>query len=202
MEKALLVILYKNYPGRVHSPDKKKKIDGSAMRNAKSKIAQTKPRKTHAKYLAEFNPRTKVPNSEIHLENNIQGSPTYIPYKKIPKCKQGCGKFGKKIIFPTSSSLEMPCKKHTPNKKEIEAVKQVKKLAAAKSDSESRKTTSGGKNPRDLMSSKAARKANPAGGGVKQPCQHKPGTVVLRKIRQFQKSVDLLIPLLSFSHLA
>ena len=94
-------------PRESPSPDKKKKTDGSAMRNTKPKIAQKEPRKTHAKYLAELNPRTKVPDSEICLEKIIQGSPTYIPHKRIPKSNQGCGKFSKKITFPTSSSLEM-----------------------------------------------------------------------------------------------
>ena len=39
------------------------------------------------------------------------GSPIYIPYKMILKSSQGCGQFGKKIKFPTSSSLEMPQQK-------------------------------------------------------------------------------------------
>ena len=38
-------------------------------------------------------------------------------------------------------------------------------------------------------------------GGLKKPKKHKPGIVALREIHHFQKSVDLLIPLLSFGHL-
>ena len=38
-------------------------------------------------------------------------------------------------------------------------------------------------------------------GGLKKPKKHKPGIVALHEIHCFQKSVDLLIPLLSFGHL-
>ena len=35
-------------------------------------------------------------------------------------------------------------------------------------------------------------------GGLKKPKKHRPGIVGLREIHRFQKSVNLLIPLLSF----
>jgi histone H3 len=38
-------------------------------------------------------------------------------------------------------------------------------------------------------------------GGVKKPCRYHPGTVALREIRKFQKSIDLLIRKLPFQHL-
>ena len=38
-------------------------------------------------------------------------------------------------------------------------------------------------------------------GGLKKPKKHRPGIVALHEIHRFQKSVDLLIPLLSFGRL-
>ena len=63
---------------------KKKKIDGSAIRSKKAKIANKEPKKhlmkqTRARILAEKNPCTKIPDSEIHIENIIPGNPSYIP---------------------------------------------------------------------------------------------------------------------------
>ena len=59
-----------------------------------------------------------------------------------------------------------------------------------------------GKNPCTTLPTKAPCKGGgapvPATGGIK-PKRLKPGVVVLHEIRRFQKSVDLLIPLLSFS---
>ena len=57
---------------------------------------------------AKRNPRTKVPDSEIHPENIIFGSPMYIPYKKVSKDQKGKGGYGKKLKFPISSSSTMP----------------------------------------------------------------------------------------------
>ena len=31
--------------------------------------------------MAEANPRTKIPDSNIRIENIIQGSPQFVPYK-------------------------------------------------------------------------------------------------------------------------
>ena len=54
--------------------------------------------------------------------------------------------------------------------------------------------SSGGKAPRKALATKAARKSGgPATGGVKKPHRYRPGTVALREIRRFQKSVDPLI---------
>ena len=93
------------------SPSKKKKIDGLVNRYKKPKVAQKEPRKSHAKQLVESKPRTKILDSENCFENIMQGSPTYIPYKKVPQNKQGHDNFRKKIIFPTFSSSEMPHQK-------------------------------------------------------------------------------------------
>ena len=80
--------------------------------------AQKEP-KTKAKLLAEKHPRTRVPDSEIWLGNIIARSPMYIPYKRIPKCQKGKGKFGKKLTFPSSSGLEMPHHRRTPTQQEL-----------------------------------------------------------------------------------
>ena len=45
-------------------------------------------KKTNARILAEKNPHTKVPDSEICIENIIPGSPLYIPYKHKKRERQ------------------------------------------------------------------------------------------------------------------
>nr|GEZ24630.1 histone H3.2-like [Tanacetum cinerariifolium] len=55
-----------------------------------------------------------------------------------------------------------------------------------------------GKAPRKQLATKAARKSAPATGGVKKPHRFRPGTVALREIRKYQKSIELLIRKLPF----
>lgn len=62
----------------------------------------------------------------------------------------------------------------------------------ARTKQTARKST-GGKAPRKQLASKAARKSQPATGGIKKPHRHRPGTVALREIRKYQKNADLLI---------
>jgi histone H3 len=61
----------------------------------------------------------------------------------------------------------------------------------ARTKQTARKNT-GGKAPRKQLASKAARKAAqlPSAGGVKKAHRFRPGTVALREIRKFQKSVS------------
>ena len=61
--------------------ERSKKTDGSVNRNKRPKIAQKEPCKLQAKQLAELNPRTKVSDADIKLENIIPGSPAFIPYR-------------------------------------------------------------------------------------------------------------------------
>eukprot|EP00667_Euglena_gracilis_P025881 EG_transcript_30647 len=70
----------------------------------------------------------------------------------------------------------------------------------ARTKQTARKST-GGKAPHKQLATKAARKAQPATGGVKKPHRFRPGTVALREIRQFQKSTALLIRRLPFQRL-
>ena len=51
------------------------------------------------------------------------------------------------------------------------------------------------------IATKAARKSAPATGGVKKPRRYRPGTVALREIRRFQRSVEHLIPRMPFLRL-
>ena len=60
---------------------KRKNTDGHANRTRKAKIAQKEPHKNISKQLANLKPRTKVPNSEIQIENIIQDSPSSVPNK-------------------------------------------------------------------------------------------------------------------------
>jgi hypothetical protein len=46
---------------------------------------------------------------------------------------------------------------------------------------------------RKQLATKAARKSDPATGGVKKPHRYRPGTVALCEIRRYQKSTELLI---------
>jgi histone H3 len=65
-----------------------------------------------------------------------------------------------------------------------------------------RKST-GGKAPRKMVATKAARRVEGPGGsgGIKKPHRFKPGTVALREIRRYQKSTELLLRKLPFQRL-
>jgi histone H3 len=67
---------------------------------------------------------------------------------------------------------------------------QLAKASAAKKATKARKA---------LPSTNPKRKSAPATGGVKKPHRYRPGTVALREIKKFQKSVDLLMRKLPFS---
>jgi len=62
----------------------------------------------------------------------------------------------------------------------------------ARTKQTARKST-GGKAPRKMLATKAARKSAPAPGGIKKPHRYRPGTVALREIRKYQKSTEFLI---------
>ncbi|KAE8670851.1 histone H3.2 [Hibiscus syriacus] len=56
--------------------------------------------------------------------------------------------------------------------------------------------------PRTQLATKATRKSAPTTGGVKKPHRFRAGTVALREIRKYQKSIELLIRKLPFQSLA
>lgn len=60
--------------------------------------------------------------------------------------------------------------------------------------------STGGKNPHPRLARKVPReqKQQPGWGTVKKPHRYRPGTVALREIRKYQKSVDFLIRKLPF----
>jgi histone H3 len=58
----------------------------------------------------------------------------------------------------------------------------------ARTKQTARKST-GGKAPRKMLATKAARKSAPASGGIKKPHRYRPGTVALREIRKYQKKI-------------
>ncbi len=61
--------------------------------------------------------------------------------------------------------------------------------------------SNGGKAPRKQLATKAARKSASTAGGVPKPHRYRPGTVALREIRRYQKSVDLIIRKAPFQRL-
>ena len=61
--------------------------------------------------------------------------------------------------------------------------------------------STGGKDLRKQLATKAAHKSALATGGAKKPHRYRPGTVALREIRRYQKSTDLLIRKLPFQRL-
>ena len=79
------------------TPKQKKDTSGSAICTKKARVAQKEPEKTIARQLAEKEPHTKIPDSEIRLENIVPGSPTFVPYKCIKS--KGKGKGVKLIQF-------------------------------------------------------------------------------------------------------
>eukprot|EP01121_Diplochlamys_sp_Union-15-3_P005498 TRINITY_DN1583_c0_g1_i2.p1 TRINITY_DN1583_c0_g1~~TRINITY_DN1583_c0_g1_i2.p1 ORF type:complete len:136 (+),score=17.54 TRINITY_DN1583_c0_g1_i2:126-533(+) len=70
----------------------------------------------------------------------------------------------------------------------------------ARTKQTARKST-GGKAPRKVVASKAARIKLSVPGGVKKPHRFRPGTVALREIRRFQKSTELIIRKIAFQRL-
>uniref|UniRef100_A0A3Q2ZKS3 Core Histone H2A/H2B/H3 domain-containing protein n=1 Tax=Kryptolebias marmoratus TaxID=37003 RepID=A0A3Q2ZKS3_KRYMA len=70
----------------------------------------------------------------------------------------------------------------------------------AKSKQTACKST-GGKAPRKQLDTKATHRNTPATRGVKKPHLYRPGTVALREIYYYQKSIELLIRKLPFQHL-
>lgn len=69
----------------------------------------------------------------------------------------------------------------------------------ARTKQTARKST-GSKAPRKNLASKAAIKSAPITGGVKKPHRFRPGTVALREIRKFQKSVTQLFQIHNAYH--
>ena len=67
--------------GTIWETPKCKVTDGSANCTKKAKVTKKEPRKNISEQMAEANLRTKIPDSEIRIENIIQDSPQFVPYK-------------------------------------------------------------------------------------------------------------------------
>ena len=78
--------------GSIWDTPTRKNTDGHANRTKKGKIAQKEPRKNISKQLATLKPCTKVPDSEIQIENIIQDSPSFVPYNVEIQRDKGQGK--------------------------------------------------------------------------------------------------------------
>ena len=139
-----------------------KNTDGSENRTKKAKIAQKEPHKNISKGLAIQHPRTKISNSEIILENIVQGSPSFVPHSvKIPR---GKGKDVKNIrLNDTGSASEMAHWKKTLTAKQ--RIHRVGKAARAAKTALPKpcKSPSGGKAPWKQLATKAPRRQ---GGGL------------------------------------
>ena len=180
---------------------KRKNIDGHANRTKKAKIAQKEPRKNISKQLAIQKPQTKIPDSEIKIGNIIQDSPSYVPHKiEIPKDK-GRGKGAKNVkmnIMGSDLGMAQTKKTLTVQQRIAQAGKAAKAAKAAMP--KPCQTPSGEKAPQKQLATKAAHKQG-SGQGVKTKPRQNYALIALCEIRRFQKSVDLLIPLLPFQQL-
>ena len=177
---------------------KRKNIDGHANRTKKSKIAQKEPCKDISKQLANQKTQTKVPDSEIRIENIIQGSPSFVPCKIKVKTLKGRGRGVKEVkmnIMNSDSGMAWMKKTLTAKQRAAQAGRAAKAAKAALPNP--RQTPSGGKAPQKQLATKAAHKQG--GGQGARPKPHQNYTMIaLREIWRFQRSVDLLIPLLPF----
>ena len=93
-----------------------------------------------------------------------------------------------------------------PTQKELIEAARAKKLASGSGGGKAHKSATFSKNAHVPQASQAPRKGGGGGrapptGGLKKPKKHKLGIVALREIRHFQRSVNLLVPLLSFGWL-
>ena len=178
---------------------KRKNTDGSVNRTKKAKIAQKEPRKNISKDLAIQHPRTKIPDSEVKLENIVQGSPSFISHSV--KSSKGKGKGVKNIKLNDSGfASEMACWKTTLTAKQRSARANKSAQGAKNAIPKTRQSTATRKTPHKQLAAKVPRK-QARGQGVKtKPCCNY-AMIALCEIRQFQKSVDLLIRLLPFQRL-
>ena len=85
-------------------------------------------KQTQANKLAKMNTCTRIPDSEIKIENIIPGSPVYIPYKRVKSVNRGQGKGSKgsknldKMQSNTESVVGMAHTKQTLTKADRETI--------------------------------------------------------------------------------
>ena len=132
---------------------KRKNIDGSVNRTKKAKIAQKEPHKNISKDLAIQHPHTKIPDSEIKLDNIVQGSPSFVPHSV--KSSNGKDKGVKNIKLNDSGfASEMTRRKTTLTAKQ--KIARANKLAQTAKNAipKPKQTTATGKTPRKQLTVK------------------------------------------------
>ena len=94
--------------GTIWETPKCKVTDGSANCTKKANVTKKEPRKNIYKQMAvaphrgieprsPANPRTKISDSKIRIENIIQDSPQFVPYKIKTPVRNGKGKGVKEV---------------------------------------------------------------------------------------------------------
>ena len=143
---------------------KRKNTDGRANRTKKATIAQKEPHKNISKQLAIQKPQTKIPDSEIKIENIIQDSPSFVPYEVEILKDNGRGKGVENVKMNImGSDLGMARTKKTLTvQQRITRARKAAKAARPKP----RRTPTGGKTPWKQLATKAAWKQG-SGQGVK-----------------------------------
>ena len=159
--------------GTIWETPKCKVTDGSANRTKKAKVAKKEPRKNIFKQMAETNPRTKIPDSEIRIENIIQGSPSFVPYKIKVETPKGRGKGVKEVKMNIKGSdLGMAQTKKTLTvQQRITQVGKVAKAAKAALP-KPHQTPSGGKAPQKQLVTEAIYKQGSRQGVKAKPRQN------------------------------
>ena len=198
---------YKSLSEVWETPNKWVPVDSGTIGARKTVIAKNELCKNVSRQIAQKEPCTRVPDSEIKLSNVISGSPTFVPYKRItPK---GKGKGTKHISIgsnPTTLDSDMVQSKRMMTKEEWlkakakHAAKWAKKAAedwkqVIKHKQKLRSMKGDGKAPQKQLATKAAKK------NATPKLRKSYAIIALREIRRFQKRVDLLIPLLPFQWL-
>ena len=144
---------------------KRKNTDGSVNRTKIAKIAQKEPRRNISKDLAIQNPCTKIPDSEIKIENIIRGSPSIVP--RPGKSSKGKGKGVKNIkLNDFGFASEMAHTKTILTAKQRSARAGKAAQAAKNAMPNTRQTTVTGKTPRKQLVAKVPWKQG-GGQGVK-----------------------------------
>ena len=160
--------------------------------------------------IAHKEPRTRVLDSEIKLSNIIPGSPAFVPYKRITP--QGKGQGVKYIGIgsnPTTLDSGMARSKRTMTKEERFRAKASHTAKKAKKAAEDWKqvikwkqkllnTKGDGKTPRKQFATKPTKIATLQS---MPKLRRSSAVIALLEIHRFQRSVNLLIPLLPFQRL-
>ena len=155
---------------------------GQQTTQKKAKVTKKEPRKNISKQMAEANPRTKIPDSEIRIENIIQDSPQFVPYKIKTPVRKGKGKGVKEVkmnIMNSDSEMARTKKTLMAKQRVAQAGKAARAVKAALPNP--RQTPSGGKAPRKQLATKTAHKQG-SGRRVQAKPRRNYALIALREI--------------------